>query len=72
MKFTECSVSCRRNPRWKERTKEFYEDDEIDGEEYQRVARKYLKTCFRMMGTPLNSQQEKEVYQTMGLDRYPV
>lgn len=58
-----------RNPDLKGRVDEFYDDEEVDWNEYKDTAKKYFRTCLKMVGHELNRREEQKFWNEIGLDR---
>ncbi|KAH7109656.1 hypothetical protein B0J11DRAFT_586505 [Dendryphion nanum] len=48
----------------------FYDDKDIDGREYEKVAQKFVVTCTGLMGYGLYPAQKRELFKKLGLDRF--
>ncbi|KAF2734818.1 hypothetical protein EJ04DRAFT_576650 [Polyplosphaeria fusca] len=55
---------------WKDRVDEFLDDDDIDGHEYVRVAKKYIRFCWEASGREYSEQIWQMYWEKMGLNRY--
>ncbi|KAF2123031.1 hypothetical protein BDV96DRAFT_13838 [Lophiotrema nucula] len=58
------------NPDWAIRVREFLDDSTVDSSDYARTAKKYFRTCTKMMGHRLSRQEEKNIWNTIGLGEF--
>jgi hypothetical protein len=58
-----------RNPDWKDRVDEFYDDEEIDWTEYREIVMKYFLTCAKMIGYEMKWKEKQQFWKMLGLDR---